>query len=109
MYLSFLNIKHQAFLEILNFLKSAQMINEKNKSSPVVIVHLSTVNSLWLIQIFVYATPVPVIGAKTQTDYDDGYETVCGEVAQLLVAAEECTKRIDAVQYAATIDIDTAV
>jgi len=56
-----------------------------------------------------YATSVAVISAEAQTDHDDGYETVRGEMAQLLVTAEERAKRIDAVQYAAAIDIDATV
>jgi len=56
-----------------------------------------------------YATSVSVISAEAQADHDDGYETIRGEMAQLLVAAEERAKRIDAVQYAAAIDIDATV
>lgn len=56
-----------------------------------------------------YATPVPVIGAETQADYDDRYQTVCGEVAQLFVAAEKRAKRIGTVQYTAAVDIDATV
>lgn len=56
-----------------------------------------------------YATPVSVIGAEAQADYNDRCEAVRGEVAQLLVAAEERAKRVDTVQYAAAIDIDATV
>lgn len=77
--------------------------------SSVFIVHLSVINSLRLVQIFMYATPISVIGAETQADQDDGRESVRGEVAQLLVAAEERAKRIGAVKYAAAINIDATV
>lgn len=56
-----------------------------------------------------YATPVSVISAETQADYNDRCETVRGEVAEFLVAAEERAERVDAVQYAAAIDIDATV
>lgn len=56
-----------------------------------------------------YTTPVSVIGAETQADYDDRCQTVYGEMAQLLVTAEKRAKRIGTVQYTATVDIDATV
>lgn len=50
-----------------------------------------------------------MISAKTQADYDGGYEAVRTEVAEFHVAAQERTERIDAVQYAAAVDVDAPV
>lgn len=54
------------------------------------------------------ATSVSVKTAEAHGDHDYGCKTVRAEVAELDVAAEERAERVDAVQYAAAIDVDAA-
>lgn len=87
-------------------------MNAKNCFSstlPVVVVRLFAGNLLRIIQILMYATSVSVKTAETHGDHDYGCETVRAELAELDVAADEGAERVDAVQYAAAIDIDAAV
>lgn len=55
-----------------------------------------------------YATSVSVKAAEAHGDHDYGREAVRAEMAELDVAAEERAERVDAVQYAAAIDVDAA-
>lgn len=56
-----------------------------------------------------YATSVSVKTAEAHGDHDYGRETVRAEVTELNIAADKGAKRVDAVQYAATIDVDAAI
>lgn len=55
-----------------------------------------------------YATSVSVKTAEAHGDHDYRRETIRGEVTQLNIAADKGAERGDAVQYAATIDVDAA-
>lgn len=72
-------------------------------------VHSSAADALRIVQVLVYATPVSVITAEAQADYDAGHGAVWSEVTQFHVATDKGIERIDAVQYAAAIDVDASV